>query len=239
MGRDVNVNADADGEQITVHVRLFALLRERAGRDALELRLRSGATVEEAMRALGERNGLGALLERLPVRVAVNRDYAEPQTTLAAGDELAVIPPVSGGARDDRASSEVAGVTLHVRVGTQAPSIERLSRIVGDRGTGAIVVFQGVTREVPLLHYEAYAEMAEQRITQIMRECVARHALRGAAVEHRIGSVPRGEPSVVVAVAAAHRAEAFAAAREAIDRIKADAPIWKREHSDDGERRWV
>jgi molybdopterin synthase catalytic subunit len=224
-----------DPEEMVLHIRLFAILRERAGRDAIELRLSAGATVADALQALSELEPLGELLARLPVRLAVNRDYATPETTLKSGDELALIPPVSGGS----VQAGAGAVPVHVRVTDQPLSLERLSRMVGQRGAGAIVIFQGVTREVRHLDYEAYVEMAEHRIEQIMGECVAAHDLRAAAVEHRIGRVTLGEPSVIVAVAAAHRAEAFAGARAAIDRIKAEAPIWKREHASGGESAWV
>jgi molybdopterin synthase catalytic subunit len=94
---------------------------------------------------------------------------------------------------------------------------------------GAVVSFQGMPREVAELDYEAYVEMAEERIGAILHECSERYGLAAAAAEHRTGSVPLGEASVVVCVSAPHRSEAFAAAREAIDRIKDEAPIWKRE----------
>jgi molybdopterin converting factor subunit 1 len=209
-----------------VTVLLFAILRERAGRDQIELSLPEGATVAEAVEALRSEDGLADVIGRLPVRMAVNREYAEAGATLTSGDELALVPPVSGG----------SGV--HVRVVEEPLSIERLSRMVGRPGAGAIVSFQGTTRDVPRLEYEAYGEMAEERIAAILTDCVQRHGLEGAAAEHRIGSVPLGEASVVVAVAAAHREEAFAGAREAIDRIKAEAPIWKREVDASGAR-WV
>jgi molybdopterin synthase catalytic subunit len=102
-----------------------------------------------------------------------------------------------------------------------------------------VVTFHGVTRSVPRLDYEAFVEMAEQRLAGIAQECLRRHGLCRVAIEHRIGSVPLGEPSVVVAVSAAHRAEAFAGARAAIDLIKQDVPIWKREHDGSGAERWV
>lgn len=209
-----------------VTVLLFAILRERAGRDQIELSLPEGATVAEAVEALRSEDGLADVIGRLPVRMAVNREYAEAGATLTSGDELALVPPVSGG----------SGV--HVRVVEEPLSIERLSRMVGRPGAGAIVSFQGTTRDVPRLEYEAYGEMAEERIAAILTDCVQRHGLEAAAAEHRIGSVPLGEASVVVAVAAAHREEAFAGAREAIDRIKAEAPIWKREVDASGAR-WV
>ena len=109
---------------------------------------------------------------------------------------------------------------------------------VGDPRAGAIVTFQGTTRDVDRLDYEAYEEMARERIEAILGACAERHGLLAAAAEHRVGAVPRGATSVVVAVSAPHREEAFAGAREAIDRIKAEAPIWKRE-VDGAAERWV
>jgi molybdopterin synthase catalytic subunit len=126
----------------------------------------------------------------------------------------------------------------HARVSEEPLSVDRLARLVGRPGAGAIVTFQGTTREVERLHYEAYREMAEERIATIVRDAIARHGLEAAAAEHRVGAVPLGEASVIVAVAAAHRGEAFAGAREIIDRIKAEAPIWKKE-VEEGAERWV
>jgi len=210
-----------------LQVRLFAILRERAGSDSLEIELDEGATVAEALRALAAQSeALGEALGAMPVVMAVNRDYVSEEATLSAGDELALIPPVSGGAEP------------HVRVTSEPLSADRLNKAVATPHTGAIVTFQGTTRDVERLDYEAYESMAEERIAAILADALARHEIEGAAAEHRTGAVPRGEPSVVVAIAAAHRGPAFAAAREAIDRIKAEAPIWKREI--DGERaQWV
>lgn len=202
-----------------LQVRLFAVLRERAGQDSLEIDLAEGATVGEALRALAAASEpLGDALEAMPVVMAVNRSYAGEEQTLAPGDELALIPPVSGGAEAPR-----------VRVGPEPLSADRLAKAVATPHTGAIVTFQGTTRDVERLDYEAYEPMASERIASILADIAARHEIAGIAAEHRTGAVPRGEPSVVVAVAAAHRGPAFAAAREAIDRIKAEAPIWKRE----------
>ncbi len=222
---------------VTVNVRLFAILRERAGRDSLTLELSEGATVADALEVLGREPSFGALLRRLPLGVAVNREYANGDKALGCGDELALIPPLSGGADADVPSAEEpdAGVLgegdadVYVRITEDPLSSDTLSRAVGRPGAGAIVVFQGTTRTVQRLDYEAYVEMAETQIQAILEECVRRHGLQAAAAEHRVGSVPLGEASVVVAVSSAHRPEAFAAAREAIDRIKAEAPIWKRE----------
>jgi MoaE-MoaD fusion protein len=207
-------------------VRLFAILRERAGTDTVEIELAQGATAADALEALKSTPGL-ELLERMPVRLAVNREYAEPERELAPGDELAAIPPVSGG---DGA--------VHARVTAEPLDAGALGRLVGRPGAGAIVTFQGTTREVERLQYEAYAEMATTRIEAILGECLDRYGLEAAAAEHRVGGVPLGEASVVVAVSARHREEAFAGAREAIDRIKAEAPIWKQE-VEAGKGRWV
>jgi molybdopterin synthase catalytic subunit len=232
---------------MTITVRLFAILRERAGRDSIEIELPEGATVDDAFARLAAAPGLGELVERMPLRMAVNREYASAGTAIAPGDELAVIPPISGGASDEPVvvgspqgdqGLRVGGRT-HASVTEEALSAERLSAWVGDPGAGAIVTFQGVTREVASLDYEAYREMAEERIAAILSECVDRHGLLAAVAEHRIGRVPRGEPGVVVAVSAGHREEAFAGAREAIDRIKAEAPIWKRELDAAGGGEWV
>jgi MoaE-MoaD fusion protein len=211
---------------VKVRVRLFAVLREMAGRDEVELDLADGATVADAIAAVGELPGLDGVIGRLPVRMAVNRDYASESTPLASGDELALIPPVSGGAE------------VHARVVAEPLSLASIAGEVGRPGAGAIVSFQGTTRDVERLEYEAYREMAEERIAAILGECVERHGLEAAAAEHRVGTVPLGESSVIVAVSAAHREEAFAGAREAIDRIKAEAPIWKKE-VEGADRRWV
>ena len=128
--------------------------------------------------------------------------------------------------------------TAHARVTHEPLSVERLSRLVGRPRAGAIVTFQGTTRDVERLEYEAYREMAEERIAAIVTEAIARHRLEAAAAEHRVGAVALGEASVAVAAAAAHRGEAFAGAREIIDRIKDEAPIWKKE-VEAGEGRWV
>ncbi len=202
-----------------IPVRLYAMLRERAGQDTIEIELDEGATVEDAIAALGRDPVIGDLAARLPIRIALNREYAQTSATISAGDELVAIPPVSGGAGPVRAA----------RVTADPLDAAKITALVADPGAGAIVTFQGTTRDVDRLEYEAYAEMAEPRIAEILAECVERHGLKGAAAEHRIGNVALGEPSVVVAVSGAHRGETFAGAREAIDRIKAEAPIWKKE----------
>jgi molybdopterin converting factor subunit 1 len=216
---------------MVLQVRLFAVLRERAGRNSLEIEVAAGATVADVLQALAAQSEpLGEALEAMPVVMAVNRTYVDEEAELSPGDELALIPPVSGGSDE--------APRLHVRVTAEPLSADRLNQLVATHHTGAIVTFQGTTRDVERLDYEAYQPMAEEKIAEILTDLFDRHEIEGAAAEHRTGAVPRREPSVVVAVAAAHRGPAFAAAREAIDRIKAEAPIWKREVEGD-ETRWV
>jgi molybdopterin synthase catalytic subunit len=213
-----------DDGGVRVTVRLFAQLRERAGRRELELDLPDGAVVGDALRAVGD------VAAGIPVVMAVNREYADAQAPLHPGDELALIPPVSGGA--DAAARRADAV--HVALSAVPLSAEAVAARVRDPRAGAIVTFQGVTREVPSLEYEAYEEMALDTLRRIAEAAVERHGLCAAAIEHRTGTVPLSEPSVVVAASAPHRDAAFAGARELIDELKARAPIWKRE---DGE--WV
>ncbi|HEX4187534.1 MAG TPA: molybdenum cofactor biosynthesis protein MoaE [Solirubrobacteraceae bacterium] len=211
-----------------VSVRLFAILRERAGASSIEIDLPEPATVDDALKALAQRGELSEVMARVPVRMAVNREYAERSSELHGGDELALITPVSGGAQS----------RVHARICDEPLSLEAVSALVARPAAGAIVSFQGTTRDVRQLDYEGYREMAESQIRSILGQCLAHHGLEAIAAEHRLGSVPLGETSVIVAASAAHRGAAFAGAREAIDRIKAQAPIWKRELEGEGAR-WV
>ena len=191
-----------------VKVRLFAVLRERAGSDTVDVELPEGATVRDAIAAV-------AVADGLPVVMAVNREVAAADVVLGPGDELALIPPVSGGA-------------IH----SDPLSVDALVERVRDPRAGAVVTFSGVTREVDFLDYGAYTEMAAEQIEVIVTDAIERHGLCKAAADHRIGRVERGEPSVIVAASAPHREAAFAGAREIIDEIKARVPIWKREEGE-------
>ena len=194
---------------MVVSVRLFAGLRERAGRDRVEVELPDGAVVSDLLAAL-----------EVPPRscvVAINREYADEGAVVRAGDEVALVPPVSGG----------GGIVRSVRVTGEPLDLAALAAAVRDPAAGAVVLFEGVTREVPELDYEAYAEMAEERLRAIGEDVAAAYGLNAVALEHRTGTVPLGEPSVIVAASAPHRGEAFDGARALIDRVKAEAPIWK------------
>jgi molybdopterin synthase catalytic subunit len=188
-------------------------LRERAGADALELELPEGAVVGDALVRVR------ALTDGVPVVMAVNHEYADASSTLHGGDEVALIPPISGGAVG----------ALHARMTTEPLSLDPLLELVRDPRAGAVVTFLGVTREVPELEYEAYTEMAERQMIEIVARAIERHDLCAAAVEHRVGTVPLSEASVAIAVSAPHRDAAFAGGREIIDELKAKVPIWKKE----------
>jgi len=217
---------------MVVRIRLFAQLRERAGTSELELELPEGARVRDALAALE------SLADGLQLVMAVNREYAVEDVPLAADDELALIPPVSGGATPAGPPAPAAPAP-HVAVVDGPLSLDALIARVRDPRAGAVVTFSGVTRAVPSLEYEAYAEMAVEQMRDVVADAIARHGLCAAAAEHRVGTVPLSEASVLVAVSAPHRAEAFSGGREIIDRLKQLAPIWKREVEADGAASWV
>jgi molybdopterin synthase catalytic subunit len=201
---------------VQVRVRLFAGLRERAGAPEIELELPDGARVADALERMR------GLTDGVPVVMAVNHEYADAGARLQPGDEVALIPPVSGGSVG----------ALHTRLTTEPLALDPLVELVSDPRAGAVVTFLGVTRDVPALEYEAYAEMAERQMAEIVARAIDRHGLCAAAAEHRVGTVPLSEASVAIAVSAPHRDAAFAGAREIIDEIKARAPIWKKEEGE-------
>ena len=211
-----------------MRVRLFAGLRERAGIAHADLDLPDGARAADVWDALaiGERPA--------GIAFAVNREYAADTTALADGDEVALIPPVSGG------SGDVATVTI----GDDPLDLGALVGLVADPGAGAISTFLGVVRdnargrEVEWLEYEAYDDMARTEMARIAAAAVTRHGCLRAAVSHRTGRVQIGEASVAIAVSSAHRAQAMAACKEIIDTLKASVPIWKKERYEGGEE-WI
>jgi molybdopterin synthase catalytic subunit/molybdopterin converting factor small subunit len=208
---------------VNVHVRLFAALRERAGSGELDIELGDGATVGDVWPALG----LGT--EPPGLLYARNRAYVEPQEQLSAGDEVAVIPPVSGG--DFRLSGDPL-------------SVDDAVAEVRDDSAGAIATFIGTTRahsrgrDVLYLEYEAYEGMAEQVMADLAGALTRRHELCKVAIHHRVGRVDIGETSVVIAASAPHRAAALAACRDAIEELKTSVPLWKKETYVGGEE-WI
>jgi molybdopterin synthase catalytic subunit len=206
---------------VKVTVKLFAGLRERAGWSQRELE--GVERVADVWAALG----LGD--EPQGVLYAVNKEYASPDRLLAEGDEVALIPPVSGGAF--RLSEEPLDLAAAVH------------EVESDEA-GAIATFVGTTRirsrgrTVVHLEYEAYPEMAERVMAEIAAELKRRYELCDVAIHHRVGRVGIGEPSVVIAVSAPHRADALAACKDAIDTLKETVPLWKKEVYEGGEE-WI
>jgi len=214
---------------VDVTVRLFAILREQAGAGTIDLHLHDGATVADAISEL--RSGpLSGLPERAPFVAAVAREYVERDHELADGDELALVPPVSGGS---------AGPVKLAEVTPEPLDVEAVRLLVTHPASGGTVLFLGTTREVESLEYEAYVDMAREQIATLAESVAREHELNAVAVVHRVGNVPLSEPSIVVAVSAGHRGEAFAGARALLDAVKSQAPIWKQERPGDGPPRWV
>ena len=206
-----------------MRVRLFAGLRERAGTGELEVQVADGATVGDVWPLLELGDEPPGLL------YARNRAYVERSESLRSGDEVAVIPPVSGG---------------DFTLSADALSVDAAVAQVRDGAAGAIATFIGTTRahsrgrEVIHLEYEAYEGMAEQVMADLAAQLQKRHELCKVAIHHRIGRVDIGETSVVIAVSAPHRAAALAACREAINELKVSVPLWKKETYVGGEE-WI
>ena len=233
---------------ILVHVRLFAMQRELAGTRGLDLALPSGATIEDAWTELVRLHPVLAP-GRSALRFARNGAYAPADTVLGEGDEVAMIPPVSGGSADSNDR------ILEIRDEPfGAAIIAELSERLATPEDGAVVGFLGVTRRSPgtpapgqeaeaarhagrsveSLTYETHASMALAVMGEIADEIATRFGVTRLAIVHRDGAVPLGEPSVAIVACAPHRDAAFEAARYAIDETKARAPIWKAEQFDDG-----
>jgi molybdopterin synthase catalytic subunit/molybdopterin converting factor small subunit len=206
---------------VRVRVKLFAGLRERAGWSEREFE--AVARVGDLWPALGLGEEPAGLL------YAVNKEYAERDRSLADGDEVALIPPVSGGA---------------FRLTEERIDLDAVVAEVADERAGAIATFLGTTRiesrgrTVLHLDYEAYAGMAEQVMAEIADALRARYDLCGIAITHRVGRVGIGETSVAIAVSARHRHDALAACRDAIDTLKERVPLWKKEIYEGGEE-WI
>jgi molybdopterin synthase catalytic subunit len=218
-----------------VTVRLFALHRDVVGASELRLEITPGMTAGQLWEQIITRYPRLAGATR-SLMYAVNQAYADPGTELHAGDEVAFIPPVSGG-------SDAAFRPFVVT--EQALQSEPLTAWVQTPADGAIVLFAGVARDnsdgkaTEHLHYEAYAAMAEPVLAQIAGEAAERWPIGRVAVHHRTGHLEIGETAVLVAVAAPHRHAAFEAAEYIMDRIKEIAPIWKREAWKDGSAAWI
>jgi len=216
---------------VRVQVLYFAVLRERLRTDGESMELADGATVASARRAVAE--GHPEIAPLLPqVRSAVNRAMVPDSHRLEDGDELALIPPVAGGAG------------RRIALSPEPLSLPEVVAIVEGPDQGGVVTFTGTVRRhgqqprVARLEYEAYGPMAEEVLTTIADEIEREHPGARVAIHHRTGTLVVGEIAVVIAASAPHRAEAFEACRAAIERLKQRAPIWKKEIGDDGAE-WV
>ena len=216
-----------------VRVRLFARYREALGRERIEVDLPDDGTVESAWSAVAKRHPELAPYRKFTL-FAVGQDYVSPEHRLRPDDELCLFPPVSGG----------AGADIY-RVVTEPLSPDAIAAEVDEPGAGGIVIFSGVVRNqtggrpVKYLEYEAHAPMAEVKMREIGESLRARWSgVKRVAMLHRIGRLEIGEASVLIAVSAAHRGDAFDACRYAIDTLKRTVPVWKKEHFEDGEV-WV
>lgn len=223
---------------ITIKLLFLGPARDLAHADDSLIELTDGATVADLRMELAKRHA--DLARALPTcRFAVNEEFARDNRKLSSGDEVALIPPVSGGTSRAEVWTDLVNGPI---------PLDRVRRfITGDSTLGGIVTFEGVTRAdvdtdhgcVQRLEYEAYEPMASKRLECLAEQAVERWALGRVAMVHRVGAVPPAEPSVVIAVASGHRAEAFEACRWLIDTLKEEVPIWKKDVFEDGHTRWV
>jgi molybdopterin synthase catalytic subunit len=215
---------------VVVRVRVFARLRELAGFESESVELPAESTVADVYEAI-RRSHPAFQVDRESVRAALNQELADWDEVVADGDEVAFIPPVSGGAH-------VVGVLFEVT--TDPLDARRVEEAVSHPGAGAICTFTGVVRDssrgssVTYLEYEAFEPMAVAEMRRIADEIAERWPEARVAMAHRTGRLEIGQPSVVVSTSAPHRAEAIAACKWGIDRLKESVPIWKKEHAADG-----
>jgi molybdopterin synthase catalytic subunit len=209
---------------VKITLLFYAVVRERLGQERAELEVPSGITAAELRERLAQ--AFPALAPLLPrVMLAVNREYAHAADAVPDGAEVALIPPIAGGAP---------------RLSRQPLELDRVMEKVRWPGAGAVVTFSGVVRDeshgrrVSQLEYETYPEMAETKLAEVEAEVTTRWPSVRCALLHRVGTLEVGEVAVVIAVAAPHRREAFAACEFAIDRLKATVPLWKRETGEGG-----
>ena len=213
---------------VRINVLYFGVLKDVLGNEGEALELGEGSVVEDVVRLLRARasNRNDAVWQSLAV--AVNREYAGVATVLREGDEVALLPPVSGGAG--------------VKVALQRERIESEAVVAALKAAedGAVVVFDGIVRnntrgrKTMYLVYEAYEQMALEQMRGLANDALSKFAVRDVAIVHRLGKLEIGESSVLIAVASAHRGAAFEACRWVIDTLKKTVPIWKKEHFVDG-----
>jgi MoaE-MoaD fusion protein len=215
-----------------VEVRYFAVLRDRLGVSREEVEVPTGGDVATVLATIAKkRPAIAPLLPR--VQVAVNQVVVVATTPLDDGDEVALLPPVAGGAAARR-----------IAVGDAPLGLAEVIEAVSGPAQGGVVTFTGTVRrqgqlpDVLRLEYEAYREMATKVLSDIAAEIEREVPGARVAIHHRVGALAVGEAAVMIAAAAPHRAEAFTACRDAIERLKARAPIWKKEIGESGAE-WI
>jgi molybdopterin converting factor subunit 1 len=217
-----------------IHILYFAFFRERLGLDEEWLEVPEDADITKALDLLCEKHEAIAAM-RGKFRAALNQDMVDEASKLSDGDELALIPPVAGGAEP---------MPRHAKILSSPLSLDRVVTNVSAAGMGGIVTFTGQVRdhneghEVIRLEYEAYEDMAVKVMVRLCEEIELEIPGAHLAVEHRIGTLAIGDAAVVIAAAAPHRAQAFEACRALIDRLKEHVPIWKKEVAPTGEE-WL
>jgi MoaE-MoaD fusion protein len=225
-----------------VRVLFFGMLKDVAGKASDEVELAEGATVRALLAHYESR--IPRLKESLPaLALAVNQEYARTDTILRAGDEVALLPPVSGGSGDSAGEAPTghpAGQRHQVQIVREPIHTERMLCQLKRGDDGAALVFEGVVRnqtrgrKTLYLDYEAYEEMALAQMESMANQAVQQFQIRDVTLVHRLGRIEIGETSVLIAVASAHRAAAFDACRWLIDTLKRTVPIWKKEYFEDG-----
>ena len=227
-------------ELMQVQVLYLGMLKDVAGHERETVQLHSGARLDELMNHLLER--VPKLADfRSAIALAVNCEYSDSSVILRDNDEVALIPPVSGGAADDSSSGTALPLAAeHARLVCEPSDTESILRAFKRPEDGAIVTFDGIVRNhsrgrrTLFLEYTAYEVMALRQMEELAQTALKKFAIRDLRIEHRLGHLEIGETSVYIAVASAHRAPAFDACRWLIDTLKTTVPIWKQEYFEDG-----
>ncbi len=221
-----------------IQILYFAVFREKLKLDHESIELSSASTVGQLVEILAEKHAAIAALRGI-FRVAVNQEMVGDDTPLNDGDEVALIPPVAGGNDNSTEPGPRYAVVLETPL-----SLDRVASAVRSPRFGGMTLFVGMVRNhnqgktVVQLEYEAYNDMVERVFDRLCTEIEQEHPETRLAIEHRVGRLSIGDYAVVIAAAAAHRAEAFVAARTLIERLKEEAPIWKKETDPSGTE-WI
>lgn len=224
-----------------VRILFFGVLKDLAGQGGEALDLPENATLGDVLSHYEAR--IPGLQEwASSIAMSVNHEYAGPEAKLSQGDEIALLPPVSGGAGrpEEPVQGDLEGRPKHAAIVRERIETRAVLDGIKRAEDGAAVVFEGVVRDnsrgrrTVYLDYEAYEDMAVKQMEELAEQALARFPIRDVAILHRLGRLEIGETSVLIVVASAHRAAAFDASRWLIDTLKRTVPIWKKEYFEDG-----